>query len=69
MVKCFTILPLDIHKEAGSVSGSTSINDSVITCIGTTVEELIDHLKELVYEFEGIRIDGFEISEKELSLH
>jgi hypothetical protein len=62
MIKVFNVIPLVVQKTDKAVRGLVNINDSLIEDTEKTIEELICRMKEMVYEWEGIQVDGFDIS-------
>jgi hypothetical protein len=62
MIKVFNVIPLVIEKTDLAVRGLVNINDSLIEDSEKTIEELICRMKQMVYEWEGIQVDGFDIS-------
>lgn len=69
MVKCFTVIPVMIQKAADVLYGEVTINDGLITGCAATMDELKQLLKSLVYEWEGITVDDFEVIAGNLSPH
>ncbi|HWJ92924.1 MAG TPA: hypothetical protein VNR87_17545 [Flavisolibacter sp.] len=62
MIKGFNVFPLLVEKTDQAVRGLVNINDSLIEDTEKTIDELICRMKEMVYEWEGIQVDGFDIS-------
>ena len=67
MIKIFTILPLVIEKSEDGFWGQVKINDNLIAEHSDSIEALKESMKSLIYAFEGIHVDGFEISLERLS--
>jgi hypothetical protein len=64
MVKSFTIIPMVVEREKEDWFGLVVINENKITESAPDLVSLKTRMAALVYAFEGIRVDGFEIEEK-----
>jgi len=62
MIKIFTIIPLLIGKSKDGFRGRTTINDEMLVDFGDTIEALKTSMKSVIYMFEGIHVDDFEIT-------
>ena len=61
MIKIFTILPLTIEELKEGFRGQITINDDLLVDIAETVDVLKERMKSMIYAFEGINVDDFEI--------
>jgi hypothetical protein len=62
MIKGFNVIPLIVEKTDKAVRGLVNINDNLLEDSEKTIEELVCRMKQMVYEWEGIQVDGFDIS-------
>jgi hypothetical protein len=62
MIKVFNVIPLIVEKTDKAVRGLVNINDNLLEDSEKTIEELVCRMKQMVYEWEGIQVDGFDIS-------
>ena len=61
MIKGLSILPLLIQKDGEQYHGLVDINDNPINGNASSIEQLKEKFKSLVYLFEGIQVDDFDI--------
>ncbi|MFL5739670.1 MAG: hypothetical protein ACJ75B_05600 [Flavisolibacter sp.] len=61
MIKGFNIIPMCLEKTGNELWGRVNINDNPIIDHADTIDKLKEQLKSLVYIFEGIQVDNFEI--------
>ena len=61
MIKIFTILELVVKSEGSGLAGRTSWNDQVFESLANDIEMLKHQLQAMIYEWEGVRVDGFQI--------